>query len=156
MKIREADLSDVGEMVRLSEQYRATLPNYSPVLWRKSRNSADKQAAFFRALVPLEETLAFVVESGSSIAGFIVARLQAPPPVYDPGGPVCLVDDFCVSSDSEWERVGAALLGAVESRSKERGAVLSVVVCPQRAHSKRGFLARGGFQVASEWHVRAL
>ena len=50
----------------------------------------------------------------------------------------------------------AALLEAVEANARERGAVLSVVICPHLAAEKRSFLAERGFEVTSEWHVRNL
>ena len=36
--------------------------------------------------------------------------LVPPPPVDDPGGLTCLVDDFMVESPDLWPTVGAALL----------------------------------------------
>ena len=36
MNIREAALSDVEPMVRLSETFRTSLASYSPTFWRKA------------------------------------------------------------------------------------------------------------------------
>ncbi len=155
LTVREAELSDVEGMVQLSEAFRSTLPGYSPVFWRKAEDSAEKQAAFFRALHTMDEWLLLVAERGGSLEGFVIARLMSAPPVYAPGGPVCLIDDFCVVDES-WSSVGAPLLEAAEKRTKERGAVLSVVVCPHLGRRKRDFLLGNGFEVTSEWLVRPL
>lgn len=156
MKIREGRLSDVEEMVRLSEAFRESLAAYSPTFWRKAEDSFERQAAFFRALIPLEDTFVLVAEDKSEMVGFIIGRLQEAPPVYAPGGPVCLIDDFCVASDAEWSTVGSPLLAEVEQWARRQGAVLSVVICPERGDAKRGFLAEERFEPTSGWHVRDL
>jgi GNAT superfamily N-acetyltransferase len=156
MRIRQAELSDIESMVRLSEAFRMSLTSYSPIFWRKAEASSERQATWFRVLVPLEDTIALVAEIDSELRGFIIGRLQEAPPVYEPGGPICLVDDFCVTSDSEWAIVGSKLLEAVEREARARGAVLAVVICPHLARAKGGFLAERGFEVTAEWHVRGL
>ena len=156
MKIREAGPADIESMVRLSESFRVSLSGYSPMFWRKAENSFETQVAFFRALLPLEATLALVAERNSELAGFIIGRLQEAPPVYAPGGPVCLLDDFCVAAEADWATVAPNLLEAVEHAARTRGAVLSVVICPHLGLAKRQFLQERGFEIASEWHVRAL
>ncbi len=93
-------------------------------------------------------------EAGGAIDAFIIGRMTPAPPVYAPGGPVCLVDDFCVSADVDWPQAGRALLDASEALAREQGAVLSVVVCPHLGGAKREFLASLGFAPTSEWHVR--
>ena len=71
MEIRRAELSDVDAMVQLSERFRARLAEYSPIFWRRAADSAEKQARFFRALLPLPETLAFVAVAGGNVVAFI-------------------------------------------------------------------------------------
>ena len=156
MKIRDADLSDVESMVRLSETFRKSLTNYSPVFWRKAESSFESQSGFFRSLLPLEDTVVLIAERDSELAGFIIGRLQKAPPVYAPGGPVCLIDDFCMASEAEWSTVASELLKAVEQWARSRGAVLSVVICPNRGVAKRRFLDERGFDVTSSWHIRGL
>lgn len=156
MRVRAAETRDVEPMVRLSEAFRTSLVAHSPTLWRKADDSSDKQLAWFRILLPLDDTLAFVADSGTELRGFAIGRLQAAPPVYAPGGPVCLIDDFCVASDAEWRSVGSELLDAVEQVARSRGAVLSIAICPHLAAAKRSLLGDLGFGVAAEWHVRDL
>ena len=87
MKIRDAELSDVDSMVRLSDVFRAALATWSPTFWRKADGSFESQVAFFRILLPLDDTLALVADGDSGLQGFIVGRLQHAPPVYAPGAP---------------------------------------------------------------------
>jgi len=154
MKIRAARPEDVEAMVALSDRFRNELSHYSPVFWRMAGDANEKQTAWFRILLASAKTIAMVAESDIGIAGFVIANLQDAPPVYAPGGPVCLIDDYCV--DDDWSGAGADLLDAVEAEARERGAVLSVVVCPHLATEKRGILADRGFAVTAEWHVREL
>lgn len=156
MDIEAATLDDVEPMVRLSEAFRSTLTRYSPVFWRKAEDSFERQSAWFRALLPLHDTIALVARSGSELRGFAIGRLQNAPPVYAPGGPVLLIDDFCVASDADWESVGGALLDRLEVRARERGAVLSAVMCAHLYGEKRAFLSGRRFAVTGEWHVRNL
>lgn len=156
MKIRVAELEDIAAMVRLSEAFRATLSGYSPTFWRPAADAATKQAAWFEMLLPLADHLVFVADTDGELRGFIIGRLQEAPPVYAPGGSICLVDDFCVAADAEWASVGNGLLDAVESAARSRGAMLSVVICPRLASAKRGMLGERGCDVATEWHVRSL
>jgi GNAT superfamily N-acetyltransferase len=156
MKIRSAELADVEAMVRLSEAFRTSLATYSPTFWRKSAGSFESQVAWFRILLPLDDTIALVAEGASDLRGFIIGRLQEAPPVYAPPGPILLIDDFCTASDADWLPVGSKLLDAVEQKARAHGAVLSVVVCPNLAHAKRGLLSERGFEVTAEWHVRSL
>jgi GNAT superfamily N-acetyltransferase len=156
MEMRRATLVHVDAMVRLSESFRDHLATLSPVFWRKAPDPVERQTVFFRALLSANDALAFVAERDSEVQGFAIGRLTTAPPVYAPPGPVCLVDDFCISPSCPWLPVGALFLEAIEAVALERGAVLSVVVCPRLSIAKREFLAAQGFEPTSEWHVRAL
>jgi hypothetical protein len=75
--------------------------------------------------------------SGAGFSGI----LGAAPPVYDPGGPVFLVQQFDES----------APVAAVETAAAEWGAVLAVVpAAPDTARTAE--LAAAGFEVASDWY----
>ena len=75
------------------------------------------------------------------------AILVNPPPVYDPGGPVCFVDDW--SGDM-------VLLSEAEQTAAARGAVLTRVVCPHSDTARAELLWRHGSAVASEWYAASL
>lgn len=152
--IRDAEASDSENMVGLSEAFRKRLVSFSPVFWRTAEDSFQKQLAWFTFLLPLEDTIALVYEQNGNLRGFLIGRLTAAPPVFAPGGPVCLIDDFCVAAAADWPTIGRALLTAVEERAKTHGAPLSVVACAHQDLHKRAFLAQHGFATTTEWHVR--
>jgi GNAT superfamily N-acetyltransferase len=156
MPVRPAVEADTDQMVNLSEAFRMRLASYSPVFWHVASDAREKQTTWFKLLIGLGDTVAIVNESRGQVTGFIIGRLTPAPPVYAPGGPVCLIDDFCVEHESAWSTTGAALLAAVEAEAKRRGAPLSVVVCAHLDGAKRAFLAAQGFATTSEWHVRPL
>lgn len=97
-----------------------------------------------------------VHERDGVVDGFAVGHLPQPPPVYDPGGPVCLIDDFATRDPEGWASSGAALLEAVTAEAKRRGVILVVVICGHADRPKRAMLAGAGYGVASEWHTREL
>jgi hypothetical protein len=97
-----------------------------------------------------------VAQEHEHLVGFIIGALTTAPPIYNLGGPVCIVDDFAVASPEEWRTVGPGLLAVVEREAQARGAVLVVVVCAQRDQAKRALLRDAGLSVASEWYVRPL
>ena len=156
MGVRDAVVADIEPMVRLSEEFRSRLATYSPTFWRKAEGSFEKHTAWLSMLLPLDDTIAMVYDHRNLLRGFAIARLTAAPPIFAPGGPVCLVDDFCVAQEADWPTVGLALLAAVEARAQSRGAPLSVVICAHLDARKREFLAARGFAPTSEWHVRTL
>jgi len=142
--------------VSIAEAKRVEQEGFSPVFWRKAPDSSAKHAHFLQALLDSPDVIAMVAVEGGRLLGFGFAALTMPPPVYQPGGPVCLVDDFAVGVGEDWPSVGRALLDAIGREARARGAVLLVVVCPQRDVAKRKMLAESGCEVASEWHVRTL
>jgi hypothetical protein len=156
MDIRFAIEGDIPSMVAMAEAKRVEYEGYSPLFWRKAPDSSSKQEQYFQSLLKSTDIIALVAQRGEHLAGFIVGALATAPPVYNPGGPVCIVDDFTVVTPEEWPIVGAALLTAVEHEARTRGAVLVVAVCAQRDHAKRALLQDAGLSTASEWYVRLL
>ncbi len=154
--IRNARVSDIPALVELSEQKRAEYQQYQPIFWRKAKDSRQKQQDFFTRLLSKNQVIILICEQESTIRGFVIATLVAAPPVYNPGGTVCSIDDFCLASDQEWESIGLALLEKATNEAKQRGAVLSVVVCAYLDQLKRELLTHTGFTIASEWYVRDL
>ncbi len=156
MPIRPAREIDIPRMVAIAETKRIEYESYSPVFWRKAPDSSPKQELFFQHLLTNSNVIALVAEVEEALSGFIIGAVTIAPPVYNPGGLVCIVDDFAVAKPQEWDLVGAELLAAVEREAKARGAVLSVVVCPQLDQTRRTMLQQAGAAVASEWYVRPL
>lgn len=156
MTIREAREDDVPQMVMLSAAKRTEYEAYQPLFWRKASDAEEQQKPFFRSLLTRENVIALVAERGDAVQGFIIATLVGSPPVYDPGGLTCLVDDFTVAAPDLWTGAGKELLEAATQRAKVRGAVQVVAVCGQKDEPKRSLLAEVGCSVASEWWTKPL
>lgn len=154
--VRLATAADIPAMVSLSEQARRAYEAFQPVFWRQAHDSAERQSSYFAALLSRNDVIPLVHVSDGCIHGFLIAHVQVAPPVYNPGGPTCLVDDFTVKWDEEWENVGSHLLHELEFEATERGAAQIVVVCGHADAPKRAFLARHGLTIASEWYTRPL
>jgi GNAT superfamily N-acetyltransferase len=154
--IRAAREEDVRRMVELSEAKRRQYQAYQPVFWRKAADAVERQYPFLARLVEKGEAIALVAEDEGGVVGFVVATLVAAPPVYDPGGLTCMIDDFVVARAADWETAGKRLLEEAGRQARERGAVQAVVVCGHQDEAKRQMLAALGFEIASEWHVRPL
>ncbi len=156
MNIRPAAAEDIPRMVELSEGKRAEYAEYSPVFWRKAAGASENQALFFRAQLEREHNIILIAEEAGRVEGFIIASVISAPPVYDPGGLVCMVDDFTVSAPELWPSVGQALLTEITAQAKARGAVLSVIVCGHLDEPKRLMLQVNDSTIASEWYVNPL
>jgi hypothetical protein len=153
MPIRPATLRDVSIMIAMSEAFRTQLQQYQPVFWRKAADSAEKQTPYFEKLVQDESVITLVHETDTKVDGFIIAGFMEAPPVYNPAGLTCLVDDFCVD---EWATTGRALLDLAMEEAKARGAVQIVVICPHLDEAKRAMLRGKDLTIASEWYVRGI
>lgn len=151
--IRRARAEDVPAMVALSHAKRAEYERYQPVFWRMAPDGDERQRPFFERLVGDGDSIVLVAERAGALAGFVIARLVPAPPIYDPGGPTCSIDDFCVGDPGEWATVGKLLLEAAVAEGRVRGAAQTVVVCGRRDEPKRAMLQLLGFGVASEWWV---
>ena len=75
------------------------------------------------------------------------AILVQAPPVYDPGGPVCFVED--------WQG-NESLLANAEQEAAKRGAVVMRVICAHDDISQAKILTGRGYAVASEWYTALL
>jgi hypothetical protein len=154
--IRQATKADVPAILDLAEAKREEYQRYQRTFWRRAGDSPEKHRAFLETLVEDDAVLFRVHEAGGVVDGFIVGTLLPAPPVYDPGGPVCLIDDFATRYPGDWAAFGAALLADVTAEAKRRGAVLAAVICGHLDQPKRAMLASAGYGVASEWHTREL
>jgi GNAT superfamily N-acetyltransferase len=153
-QVRVAVPADVERLVQLAARRRAQYHQYQPRFWQPAEDASEKQRRFFQALIDDEAVAVLVVtEAAGDLRGFAVARTVDAPPVYDPGGPTCLVDDFTVSDDSEWPRTGALLLEAVSRWADGRGATQLVVVTAHLDEGKRRLLRSSELSLASEWWV---
>lgn len=156
MGIRPATTDDVPRLVELSHQKREQYQAYSPVFWRMADSADRAQAGWFHKMVQEESVVALVHEQDGPVDGFVIGTCRDAPPVYDPGGKVCSVDDFCVERPELWQTVGQALLDECARVAQRRGCVLQVIVCGQKDLDKAHMLGDAGAEVASEWYVRPI
>jgi GNAT superfamily N-acetyltransferase len=154
--VRPATKDDVPEILDLAESKREEYQRYQPSFWRKAGDSREKQAPYLVTLIESDRVIFRVHEAEGVVEGFIVASLTTAPPVYDPGGPVCLIDDFAVKDPADWAAIGRALLADVIAEARARGAILAVVVAGHLDEPKRAMLAGEGYGIASEWHTKNL
>ena len=95
------------------------------------------------------------VKKGTTMPAFTLAHgtntlraiLVDAPPVYDPGGPVCFVED--------WQG-NESLLTDAEQEAAKRGAVVVRVICAHDDTSRAKMLTTRGYAVASEWYTAPL
>lgn len=156
MATRSATQHDISRMVELSEAKRTSYEAHSPVFWRKADHSAQVQSVFFAKLLEQPDWLLLVHECDETIDGFIIGRLIPAPPVYDPKGKACLVDDFAVADPTLWETVGITLHQALRAHAREKGATVSITVSGAHDEPKRSALRSAGAHLASEWYVHAI
>lgn len=156
LAVRPAGQDDVPTMVALAERQRREQAREQSVFWRKAADSADKHTRYVRNLLQRDGVFAFVHDAAGTVDGFVIGvRLEAPP-VYDPGGPTCLVDDFTVADPTLWPSVGLALLEAARTAARGRGMVCMQIICGHHDAPKRAMLAAAGFPIVSEWWAQPL
>jgi GNAT superfamily N-acetyltransferase len=103
--------------------------------------------------VASDKVISLVSEETGQLTGFLIATLNPAPPVYDPGGLTCDIDDFVVTPAGNWTTTGARLLRAALAEAEQRGAVQAVVVTAHLDEPKREALRACGLEIASEWWV---
>jgi hypothetical protein len=151
LRVRAATGEDVAAMVSLSAAKRRTYAAIQPVFWRPAVDADARQTAWFTQLLERKGAIVLLAEDGQGVAGFAIGMLAPAPPVYDPGGFTCAIDDFCVRDEADWPSAGAALLREVRARARALGAVQVVVVCGAHDTAKRALLDGSGVTPASEW-----
>ncbi len=151
LSIRRAQAGDVDTMVRLVAMKRAELERHEPVMWRRSRDADEMTRAFYRHQVEESTVILLAAEIEGRVAGFINGVLQNAPPVYDPGGKALMVDDFVVEAGETGDRAALALLDAVKSEGRARGAVQMIIVTAARDERAAGWFRAKGLHVASTW-----
>jgi hypothetical protein len=76
--------------------------------------------------------------------------------VYAPGGKTVLIDDFTIVEAAEAEEAAAALLDAVMSEGRARGAVQIIAIAAARDEHAARWLDAKKLHVASQWWTRTL
>jgi len=149
--IRAATANDVDALVELAAAARADQAVHQPVFWRPAADARERHRPFLAGQIADPAVISLVATDHDAVVGFAVGVLHPAPPVYDPGGPTCTIDDFTVDHPTRWATTGADLLGEVRSRAAALGAVQVVVVVGHHDHDKQAALAASGLTAASQW-----
>lgn len=156
VSIRSASAADVQAMAQAMADKRKQLEMFEPVMWRPSEAAAQMTPAFFTHQVGQHNVVARVAESGGRFVGFVIGVIQDAPPVFSPGGKTVLIDDFVVTDGPDADEAGSALLDAVMSEGRARGAVQIIVVVAARDERATRWLEAKKLHVASQWWTRTL
>jgi GNAT superfamily N-acetyltransferase len=156
LSLRKAENRDLPAIASLASQKRGQYEKYQPLFHKESPRALEAHTAFLRDSLSKDNVIPLVHETDGPIDGFIIGAIVAAPPVYEPGGKVCFVDDFMVERPELWATVGRELLKEVLALAGARGAVLANVVCGPLDQAKKEMLSGENFDVASEWHVKPI
>jgi hypothetical protein len=118
------------------------------------RQAVAADRPYLARLVDNEAVITLLSEESATVTGFLIATITDAPPVYDPGGRTCVLDDFAVAS-GRWTTNGVSLLRSAIEAAAGRGAVQAVVVTAHLDEPKREALRACGLSIASEWWVTA-
>lgn len=140
----------------LAAQKRHQYEGYQPVFHKENTEALEAHSLFLKDILSKENFIVLVHETDGRVDGFIVGSIVSAPPVYDPGGKICFVDDFMVDIPALWATGGKELLAEVTALAKSKGAVIANVVCGPLDTAKRDFLADESFRIASEWRVKPI
>jgi hypothetical protein len=152
--IRSALRTDIDRTVDLGVQQMHRLESHRNPFYATGPGLADYLRAAYSGLIETADAVALVEESPKGLEGFLLGKLVNAPPVYDPGGRVCLIDHFWVEGSASWPTVGVGLVGAANTRIRELEGVLSRIECQWKDEGRRMFLSSNGFTVASDWYCR--
>ena len=153
MHVRRARWRDIPEMVRLSERNRLFLEQLAPRFWRRSPGAARWTGRYFRFLFVTRRAAMLVAEEQREVVGMLIGRRVSAPPVYEPGGPTLLIDDFCVAAPELWPSAGAALLDAA---TRDTVFAQVIVIAPVGDTAKSQWLASAGLAPVSSWWTKPL
>lgn len=156
LEIDRARLADLEQVLDIAAERRMDYAEYQPQFWRPAPDAVHRQREYVETLLEDDQALVVVARDGAGLRGFAIGRLVPAPPVYDPGGASCVVDDFAVASPGEWSTLGPLLLHALRSWGIGRGAVQLVVVTAHSDQTKRAVLSGDGLTIASEWWVATM
>jgi hypothetical protein len=156
VEIHPATLPDLPAMLELSASKREQYEAYQPIFHRRAPDATVAQQPYLQSLIERDDVVSLVAMKGEVVVGFGTAEIHTAPAVYDPGGPVAMIDDFTVATADLWPTAGRQLLSALTAQLQRRGVVAVIAVCGRRDEPKREMLSEAGLTVASEWYVRAL
>jgi hypothetical protein len=148
---RPATHEDIDGVAALAADRRRDYEAHQPRFWRQADDALVRHGTYLHGLVDEPDHVFLVAGDAGHVSGFVIGRLTPAPPVYEPGGLTCVVDDFAVERPDGWASLGPLLLGDLSQAARTRGAVQVVVVAGRHDEPKRLALRAAGLVVASEW-----
>lgn len=154
VRVERAHAEDLEQLLAIAAERRTAYAAYQSQFWRPAAEAVDRQRAYFNACLDDDDTCVLkAVEASARLHGFGIGLLVPAPPVYDPGGPSCVVDDLAVADAEEWPTLGPLLLDGLRDWAVRRGAAQIIVVTAHLDEPKRSALQGHGLTLASEWWV---
>jgi hypothetical protein len=144
--------ADVDAMTAMASARRDQYAAYQPVFWRPASNAERIHRPHLAQLIDDRGVITLVSEESATFTGFLIATIGEAPPVYDPGGRTCMIDDFVVTP-GRWATTGVHLLRSALEYAAGRGAVQAVVVTAHLDQPQQEALRACGLSIASEWWV---
>lgn len=151
-QIRSATAADLDAVTALASARRRQYSSYQPVFWAPAPDAEKVHRPYLAKLIDHEDVITLVSDDSGAVTGFVIAFIVDAPPVYNPGGRTCQIDDFAVEP-GRWDSAGTQLLRAAIDQAKRRGAIQVVVVTGHLDLEKREALRACGLNIASEWWV---
>ena len=119
-------------------------------IWSEPRSPAG-----YREHLGDAELLGLAIERDGELVGYALGRPGVPPPpVYDPAGSTCVVDELALAPDADWATTGARLLDALEAEAARRGDTQLLVSCARLEREKRALLDARGYHLPVDWFSR--
>jgi len=153
MPIRAATKDDLDIIVAISQERRSKLAKAQPIFWKPSKEASTLTPLFFEFLINTEEVLTIVHTHPDTgmVNGFLFAKEEPVPPIYDPGGKAYVIDDFALLNDTLWETAGQALLAEAESWCKAQGGAMMILVTPTCEPIRHDQAQSIGYSTVTQW-----
>lgn len=152
--VRRATLEDVPKLVELVTTERQDLARRQPVFWRPHSEAPARTQLWFSHLLAQESSFAFLAEEAGEARGFLLVNPPAVPPVYDPGRPAFLVDDFVVLPGPGRAAMLGALFAAAEREAAARGPAQFIVIAVTHDEDKTRLLEAAGLAPVCRWWTK--
>ena len=154
--VRDAVPEDLDAVAALTAQRRAAYEAVRPDFWRAAADADRHGKSYLVQLIDDTDVIVLVAETGDTLAGVLIGQPMNVPQVYDPGGPVYMIDDFTVSRPDYWTDRGAALLDGFRTILRTRGVVRLIAVCGVHDDAKADLFREAGLTTVSAWWTAGL
>ncbi len=150
-RVRLATPQDAPAVGALAARARPR-PHGMQLVWKETPSIEGYRRRFAES-----DLLCLVTEGGPGLVGYALAKPGVPsPPVYDPGGTTCFVDELELAPGGDPAGVAERLLGALEVAARQAGDVQLLVTCGRSERVKRDQLDARRYRWPADWYSRRL